>query len=109
MIGYILAAEGLIPALAGVHFVALAGALYGMPRRSAPRRAPEVLASLDMEDAVSRRLPEYSTGMKQRIKLAQALVHDPPILLLDEPTSGLDPSGRDAMLRLLLALAPDHG
>jgi ABC-2 type transport system ATP-binding protein len=47
--------------------------------------------------------------MKQRIKLAQALVHDPPVLLLDEPTSGLDPSGRDAMLRLLLALARDHG
>jgi ABC-2 type transport system ATP-binding protein len=62
-----------------------------------------------LEDARYRRLEEYSTGMKQRLKLAQALVHDPPVLLLDEPTSGLDPAGRDAMLRLLLALGKDHG
>jgi ABC-2 type transport system ATP-binding protein len=51
---------------------------------------------------------EYSTGMKQRAKLAQALVHDPPVLLLDEPTSGLDPAGRDAMLRLVQALGTEH-
>src|SRR5256885_1843521 len=62
-----------------------------------------------MEDARYRRLEEYSTGMKQRLKLAQALVHDPPVLLLDEPTSGLDPVGRDAMLRLLLAMGRNHG
>jgi ABC-2 type transport system ATP-binding protein len=51
----------------------------------------------------------YSTGMKQRVKLAQALVHDPPAILLDEPTSGLDPSGRDAMLGLLHDLGTTHG
>src|SRR5439155_9690738 len=62
-----------------------------------------------MEDARYRRLEEYSTGMKQRIKLAQALAHDPPVLLLDEPTSGLDPAGREAMLRLLLSLGKDQG
>jgi ABC-2 type transport system ATP-binding protein len=92
-----------------VEYVALAGELCGMPPRQAARRAHEVLTYLDLEDARYRRLEQYSTGMKQRIKLAQALVHDPPLLLLDEPTSGLDPAGRDAMLRLLLSLGTDHG
>jgi ABC-2 type transport system ATP-binding protein len=68
-----------------------------------------VLTYLELEDARYRKLEEYSTGMKQRLKLAQALVHDPPVLLLDEPTSGLDPAGREAMLRLLLSLGRDHG
>ena len=67
-----------------------------------------MLTYLDLEDARYRRLEEYSTGMKQRLKLGQALVHDPPVLLLDEPTSGLDPAGRDAMLRLLLRLGRDY-
>jgi ABC-2 type transport system ATP-binding protein len=68
-----------------------------------------VLTYLGLEDARYRPLEEYSTGMKQRIKLAQALVHDPPVLLLDEPTSGLDPAGREAMLELLLTLGLEHG
>ena len=80
-----------------------------MPRKQALRRAHEVLTCLGLEDARYRRLEEYSTGMKQRLKLAQALVHDPPALLLDEPTSGLDPAGRQAMLDLLLSLGRDHG
>jgi ABC-2 type transport system ATP-binding protein len=108
-IGYMPEADALIPGMNGAEYVALAGELYGMPRRDAQRRAHEVLTYLEMEDARYRKLEEYSTGMKQRLKLAQALVHDPPVLFLDEPTSGLDPSGREAMLRLLLALGKEHG
>lgn len=108
-IGYMTEADALVPGMTGAEYVALAGELYGMPRREARRRAHEVLTYLEMEDARYRRLEEYSTGMKQRIKLAQALVHDPPVLLLDEPTSGLDPSGRDAMLQLLLTLGKEYG
>ena len=108
-IGYMSEADALVPGLCGAEYVALAGELYGMPRRQAQRRAHEVLTYLGLEDARYRWLEEYSTGMKQRLKLAQALVHDPPVLLLDEPTSGLDPAGREAMLELLLALAREHG
>jgi ABC-2 type transport system ATP-binding protein len=108
-VGYMPEADALIPGLRGAEYVALAGELYGMPRRQAQRRAHEVLTYLGLEEARYRYLEEYSTGMKQRIKLAQALVHDPPVLLLDEPTSGLDPAGRNAMLDLLAALGRDHG
>src|SRR5262245_45847590 len=108
-IGFMPEAAALVPGLKGVEYVALAGELFGMPRRQAQRRAHEVLTYLELEDARYRKLEEYSTGMKQRLKLGQALVHDPPVLLLDEPTSGLDPAGRDGMLRLLLSLGKEHG
>ena len=107
-VGYMPEADGLVPGLSGVDYVSLAGELYGMPRREARRRAHEVLTYLELEDARYRRLEEYSTGMKQRLKLAAALVHDPPVLLLDEPTSGLDPAGREAMLGLLRVLCTEH-
>ena len=109
LIGYMPEADALVSGLRGADYVALAGELYGMPRKQALRRAHAVLTYLDLGEARYRRLEEYSTGMKQRLKLAQALVHDPPVLLLDEPTSGLDPAGREAMLQLLLALGKDHG
>jgi ABC-2 type transport system ATP-binding protein len=108
-IGYMPEADALIPGMTGASYVALAGELYGMERKQALRRAHEVLTYLDLEDARYRRLEEYSTGMKQRLKLAQALVHDPPVLLLDEPTSGMDPAGRERMLDLLLCLGREHG
>jgi ABC-2 type transport system ATP-binding protein len=109
LIGFMPEADALVPGLRGVDYVALAGELYGLPRKQAIRRAHEVLTYLQLEEARYRRLEEYSTGMKQRLKLAQSLAHDPPVLLLDEPTSGLDPAGRDAMLRLLLELGRDFG
>jgi ABC-2 type transport system ATP-binding protein len=109
LIGFMPEADALVPGLTGVEYVSLAGELYGMPRRQAIRRAHEVLSYLELEEARYRRVEEYSAGMKQRVKLAQALVHDPPVLLLDEPTSGLDPAGRDAMLRLVKTLGTEHG
>jgi ABC-2 type transport system ATP-binding protein len=108
-LGYMPEADPLITNMRGADFVALAGELYGLPRKQALRRAHEVLTYLGLEDARYRALEEYSTGMKQRLKLAQALVHDPPVLLLDEPTSGLDPAGRDTMLKLLLELGREFG
>jgi ABC-2 type transport system ATP-binding protein len=108
LLGYMPERDSLVPGLRGAEYVALAGELYGMPRKQALRRAHELLTCLGLEDARYRRLEEYSTGMKQTLKLAQALVHDPPALLLDEPTSGLDPAGRQAMLDLLLSLGRDH-
>ncbi|MCU0703537.1 MAG: ABC transporter ATP-binding protein [Fimbriiglobus sp.] len=109
LIGFMPEADALVPGLTGVEYVALAGELYGMSRKQALRRGHEVLTYLELEEARYRKVEEYSAGMKQRAKLAQALVHDPPVLLLDEPTSGLDPAGRDAMLRLILELGREHG
>jgi ABC-2 type transport system ATP-binding protein len=109
LIGFMPETDSLVPGLSGIEYVALAGELYGMPHREAQRRAHEVLSFLELEEARYRRVEQYSAGMKQRVKLAQALVHDPPVLLLDEPTSGLDPAGRDALLRLIRTLGADHG
>ena len=109
VLGYMPEADSLVPGLRGVDYVGLAGELCGLSRKQAQRRGHELLTSLGLDEARYRRLEEYSTGMKQRLKLAQALVHDPPALLLDEPTSGLDPEGRDAMLDLLVSLSRDHG
>jgi len=109
MIGYMSEREAFVPGLKGIEYVALAGQLSGMPGRQAWRRAHETLSYLGLEEARYRRLEEYSIGMKQRLKLAAAMVHDPDVLLLDEPTAGLDPEGRSAMLSVLRALAARPG
>ena len=96
-----------IPGMNAVSFVAYAGELAGMPASQALRRAHEVLEYCALGEARYRNVETYSTGMKQRIKLAQALVHGPRLLLLDEPTNGLDPAGRDEMLALIRDIS--HG
>lgn len=98
-----------MPGMSGVMFVAYAGELAGMPPAQALRRAHEVLEYCGLGEARYRNVETYSTGMKQRIKLAQALVHGPKLLLLDEPTNGLDPAGREQMLDLIKSVSHGKG
>jgi ABC-2 type transport system ATP-binding protein len=84
--------------------VATLGELAGLPRSAARQRASEVLDLVGLDEARFRPIEGFSTGMRQRTKLAQALVADPDLLLLDEPTAGLDPLGRDSMLDLVARL-----
>lgn len=98
-----------IPGMSAVQFVAYAGELAGMPSDQALRRAHEVLEYCGLGEARYRNVETYSTGMKQRIKLAQALVHGPKLLLLDEPTNGLDPAGIREMRELVRRLAGERG
>ena len=100
-IGYMPENDCLIPGFTGVGMVRYAGELSGMSRMDALERAHEVLFYVGLEEARYRRVETYSAGMKQRIKLAQAIVHDPELLFLDEPTTGMDPRGREEMLKLL--------
>ena len=100
-IGYMPEVDCHLPGMTASAFVAFAGELSGMPRDEAVSRAHEVLYYVGLDEARYRTVDTYSTGMKQRVKLAQALVHDPDLLLLDEPTNGLDPDGREEMLALI--------
>ena len=104
-IGYMPETDGHIPGMNAVSFVAYCGQLAGLPAADAMQRAHEVLYYVGLGEARYRNVETYSTGMKQRIKLAQALVHDPDLLFLDEPTNGMDPKGRDEMLELVRDLA----
>jgi ABC-2 type transport system ATP-binding protein len=83
--------------------------LRGLPRRAAVLRASEVLFQVGLEEERSRLIRTFSTGMRQRAKLAQALVHSPELVVLDEPTNGLDPSGREEMLALVRRLSSELG
>jgi ABC-2 type transport system ATP-binding protein len=104
-IGYMPESDAHIPGMNAVAFVAYCGELAGLPRADAMQRAHEVLYYVGLGEARYRNVEQYSTGMKQRIKLAQALVHDPELLFLDEPTNGMDPKGRDEMLELVRDIA----
>jgi ABC-2 type transport system ATP-binding protein len=100
-LGYMPETDAHIPGMNAVSFVAYCGQLAGLPAVDAMQRAHEVLYYVGLGEARYRNVETYSTGMKQRIKLAQALVHDPDLLFLDEPTNGMDPKGRDEMLELI--------
>jgi ABC-2 type transport system ATP-binding protein len=108
-VGFVPEDECLFPGVEGVEFVAYAGELAGMGPRDAMQRAHEVLDYVGLEEARYRRVESYSTGMKQRLKLASAIVHDPRFLILDEPTNGMDPAGRDELLELARDLSRNKG
>jgi ABC-2 type transport system ATP-binding protein len=108
-IGYMPESDAHFPQMNAVSFVAYCGELCGLPRADAMQRAHEVLYYVGLGEARYRTIDQYSTGMKQRIKLAQALVHDPDLLFLDEPTNGMDPKGRDEMLDLIRDIAHNKG
>jgi ABC-2 type transport system ATP-binding protein len=108
-IGYMPEGDAHVPGMNAVSFVAYCGELAGMPAGDAMQRAHDVLFHVGLGDARYRSVDTYSTGMRQRIKLAQALVHDPDLLFLDEPTNGLDPRGREEMLDLIRGLAEEQG
>jgi ABC-2 type transport system ATP-binding protein len=108
-VGYMPESDAHIPGMTAVSFVSYCGELAGLPRDNAMQRAHEVLSYVGLGEARYRNVETYSTGMKQRIKLAQALVHDPELLFLDEPTNGMDPKGRDEMLALVRDIATTKG
>ena len=108
-LGYMPETDGHIPGMNAVSFVAYCGQLAGLPAVDAMQRAHEVLCYVGLGEERYRNIETYSSGMKQRIKLAQALVHDPDLLFLDEPTNGMDPKGRDEMLELIRDLAHRKG
>src|SRR5215469_10449390 len=108
-VGYMPESDAHIPGMNAVTFVAYCGELAGLPPVDAMQRSHEVLQYVGLGEARYRKIETYSTGMKQRIKLAQALVHDPDLLFLDEPTNGMDPKGRDEMLELVRDLAHAKG
>ena len=93
-----------IPGMAGCEYVTYCAQLCGLPFQAARQRAHEMLDFVGMSQERYRKIDTYSTGMKQRLKLAQAIVHDPEIVFLDEPTNGLDPKGQAQILELVQGL-----
>ena len=109
LIGYMPEDDSYIAGLTGVELVRYAACLSGMSALEGLRRAHEILDFCDVKQERYRNVETYSTGMRQKTKVAQAIVADPPILILDEPTSGLDPEARVAMLNRVKYLSSKHG
>lgn len=108
-VGYMPENDSFVAGLTVLQFVSLAGELHGQKPVAARRRAHEVLSLLGLEEARYRLIEEQPTGIRQRAKLAQALINNPDLVILDEPTNGLDPAGRSAMLELISRLHQDQG
>ena len=109
LIGYMPEDDSYIAGLTGVELVRYAACLSGMSALEGLRRAHEILDFCDVKQERYRNVETYSTGMRQKTKVAQAIVADTPILILDEPTSGLDPEAREAMLNRVKYLSSKHG
>jgi ABC-2 type transport system ATP-binding protein len=109
LVGYMPEHDCLPPDQTATDIVSHLALISGLPRAAARERTAEVLRHVGLYEERYRAIGGYSTGMKQRVKLAQALVHDPRLLLLDEPTNGLDPAGRDEMLELIRRTGTEFG
>jgi ABC-2 type transport system ATP-binding protein len=109
MVGYMPESECLPPDVSATEFLVHMGRMSGLPTDVARERTADTLRHVGLYEERYRPIGGYSTGMKQRVKLAQALVHDPKLVLLDEPTNGLDPAGRDEMLGLIQRISTDFG
>jgi len=107
--GYMPEHDCLPPDVSATEFVTHLGRMSGLPPTAAKERAAESLRHVGLYEERYRQIGTYSTGMKQRVKLAQALVGDPRLLLLDEPTVGLDPAGRSSMLELIARIGAEFG
>lgn len=108
-LGYMPEREVLSPQVSAVTFLCYCGEMFGMNHIDALERTHEVLNYVGLGESRYRKMQTFSTGMLQRVKLAQAIVHDPSLLLLDEPTNGLDPDGRIEMLDLVKEIASKRG
>jgi ABC-2 type transport system ATP-binding protein len=108
-VGYTPEQDCHIPGMAGCEYVTYCAQLCGLPFQIARQRAHEMLDFVGMGQERYRKVDTYSTGMRQRLKLAQAIVHDPEIVFLDEPANGLDPKGQTQILELIQSLWRVHG
>ncbi len=108
-VGYMPEDDCYIPGMSGVQVVQFSASLAGLPGTEALRRAHEILDFCGMKQERYREIDTYSTGMRQKVKFAAAIVHDPEFMILDEPTSGLDPEEREALLARIKLLSRSHG
>ncbi len=108
-VGYMPEDDCYVAGMSGVEAVRFSACLSGMPHLEGLRRAHEILDFAGVGQERYRDIDTYSTGMRQKIKFAQAIVHDPPLLILDEPTSALDPEERESMLARIRTLSAKHG